>query len=345
MTTKDQPLRVLVVKTSSLGDVLHTLPAITDAGKALEHIRFDWVVEEVFQEIPHWHPLIDNVIPVAIRRWRKSFAHNIFSKEFREFRQTLRNQEYDMVIDAQGLVKSALLTRLAKGTRSGLDRRCAREPLAALFYQRRYCVPVGMHAVTRTRHLFAQALGYTLPTIEADYGIDRSTLTPETSPQPYVVFVHGTTWQTKLWPQTYWIKLAELCGKAGLQVKLPWGNAEEHERAQHIATHNAHSDVLPRLNLQGVAKVLAGANAVVAVDSGIGHLSAALNTPTISLYGATDPKLTGTVGKQQIHLASDFSCAPCLQEVCSFRGERTIEPACFERVTPQRVMQKLQTLL
>ena len=126
-------MRVLVIKTSSLGDVIHALPALTDAARAIPGIRFDWVVEEGFAEIPTWHPAVDKVIPVAIRRWRKNLWQTFKSGEWRRFKQRIQSTKYDLVIDAQGLLKSAWLTRYVRAPVAGFDKNSAREPIAARF--------------------------------------------------------------------------------------------------------------------------------------------------------------------------------------------------------------------
>ena len=223
-------MRVLVIKTSSLGDVVHTLPALTDAARALPGIRFDWVVEEGFAEIPAWHPAVDRVIPVAIRRWRKNLWQTIRSGEWRQFKQRLREGDYDLVIDAQGLLKSAWLTRYCTAPVAGLGRDSAREPLASRFYDRTYRVPKEQHALERTRQLFAQALGYPLPEGVGDYGLNRAALAGPAS-EPYLVFLHGTTWASKHWPETDWRALAERMSGEGWAIRLPWGNAAEKARA------------------------------------------------------------------------------------------------------------------
>jgi len=306
-------VRVLIIKTSSLGDVIHTLPALTDAAHAIPGIRFDWVVEEGFAEIPSWHPAVDQVIPVAIRRWRKNIWQTLKSGEWKAFKQRVREHKYDLVIDAQGLVKSAWLTRYVKAPVAGLDRYSAREGWASRFYDRRLSVATGQHAVERVRQLFALALAYDLPEGIGNYGLDldRLQLPPAA---PYVVFLHGTTWATKHWPEAYWRELAERLGRRKLQVRLPWGNPAEKARAERIAQGLNNCQVLPKLNLAGVARVLAAAKACVAVDTGLGHLAAALDVPTISLFGPTNPGLTGAYGRVQVHQASDFPCAPCLQK-------------------------------
>lgn len=347
-------MRVLLIKTSSLGDVIHTLPALTDAARALPGIQFDWVVEEGFAEIPTWHPAVAEVIPVAIRRWRKNLWQTLKNGEWRRFKQRLSETDYDLVIDAQGLLKSALLTRYVNAPVVGLDRQSAREPLASRFYDRPYPVARGQHAVERLRQLFAQALGYQVPDGLGDYGLDRARLLDAPDGEPFVLFLHGTTWTTKHWPELYWRQLAELMGARGLQVRLPWGNPAELARAERIADGLDNAVVLPKLNLAGVAKVLAGAQACVAVDTGLGHLAAALDVPTLSLFGPTNPGLTGAYGKSQVHIASDFPCAPCLQKKCTYRptaeDQRRFDlkrewPLCFTRLNPERVASQLGALL
>ena len=347
-------MRVLLIKTSSLGDVIHTLPALTDAARAVPGITFDWVVEEGFAEIPTWHPAVGKVLPVAIRRWRQNLWQTFKSAEWRRFKQSVRANKYDLVIDAQGLLKSAWLTRYVRAPVAGFDRQSAREPLAARFYSRRLAVARGQHAVERLRQLFAVALGYDLPKGLGDYGLSIEKLVELPRRQPFVLFLHGTTWDTKHWPEAYWRELAERVGHHGLEVKLPWGNPAEKARAERIASGFPHAQVLPKLNLAGVAKVLAAAQACVAVDTGLGHLAAALDVPTISLFGPTNVGLTGAYGKSQVHLASDFPCAPCLQKKCTYqptaRDQQRFDlkrewPLCFTRVNPERVASRLSTLL
>ena len=347
-------MRVLLVKTSSLGDVIHALPALTDAARAIPSITFDWVVEEGFAEIPTWHPAVGKVIPVAIRRWRKNIWQTLKSGEWKRFKQNLRAEKYDLVIDAQGLVKSAWLTRYVNAPVAGLDKDSAREPLASHFYQRRLAVARGQHAVERLRQLFAVALGYDLPKGLGDYGLDVERLVELPRKKPYVLFLHGTTWDTKHWPEVYWRDLTVRMGHLGVEVRLPWGNPAEKARAERIANGLHNAVVLPKLNLAGVAKVLASASGCVAVDTGLGHLAAALDVPTISLFGPTNPGLTGAYGKVQIHLASDFPCAPCLQKKCTYQPTAQDQqrfdlkkewPLCFTRLNPERVASRLSTLL
>ncbi|MGQ9427151.1 lipopolysaccharide heptosyltransferase RfaC [Gilvimarinus sp. F26214L] len=295
-------MRVLVIKTSSMGDVIHALPALTDARRALPNVVFDWVVEEAFAEIPSWHPAVDHVIPVAIRRWRKHLFRTKNSTEWRQFKTQLRKHHYDLVIDCQGLLKSAWLGSLLKAPVAGMDKQSARESFATFFYRQRYPVPKNMHAVERIRLLFAQALNYELPSIRGNYNIDRQRFCGSAQEPASIVFLHATARAEKLYPESHWRGLAERLAADGYRIRLPWGSDEERERAKRIAAGIEGVEVLPRLNLHGVACVLAQAAAVVAVDTGLAHLSAALNIPTLTLYGPTDPALVGTYGDNQFHL-------------------------------------------
>lgn len=295
-------MRILMVKTSSMGDVIHTLPALSDALRAIPNLRVDWVVEEGFAQIPTWHPAVDRVIPVAIRRWRKNLFSAQTRQEWQAFKQQLRQRRYDAIIDAQGLLKSALLvTRQAHGIRHGFDRRSAREPLASLFYERRHHVERQQHAVERTRQLVALSLGYPLPTQRGDYAIaDHFTRQRAPDAEQYMVFLHATTRDEKHWPEAHWRELIAWVGSHTTQrIKLPWGAEHERQRALRLAAGFAHVEVLPKMALADVACVLAGASQVIAVDTGLSHLAAALDRPNITLYGPTDPGLIGGYGEHQ----------------------------------------------
>lgn len=339
-------MRVLIVKMSSLGDVIHTLPALTDAMHAVPGIRFDWVVEPSFQGVPVLHPAVDRVIPAPLRAWRKRPFSRETARQFPAFCKMLRAQQYDAVIDAQGLLKSALITRLCRGPRFGLDRHSAREPVAAFFYRHRISVPRQQHAIDRVRQLFSEALGFVLPETAPDYGIDRARIPAFFQPGKYLIFFHGTTWETKHWPEGHWRMLAKRAVQHGFEVRLPWGNAAERSRAERIAAECEGVSVLPALDLAAMASVLAGAQGVVSVDTGLGHLAAALGVPGVSLYGPTSPGLSGAVGTSQIHQLADFVCAPCFGRQCTFKGAAPTQeqPPCLAGISPELVWARLESV-
>ena len=298
-------MKVCVIKTSSMGDVIHTLPALTDAQKAIPSLSIDWVVEENFAEIPRWHSAVNRVIPIALRRWRKSPFSIQTRNEWKNYRTLLQAENYDAVIDAQGLIKSALFaTRFAQGVKHGYDRQSIREPLASFFYDKKYAISYQQHAVERIRQLFAQSLGYELPQVQGDYGIARHFL-HQTLEKNYVVFIHSTTRADKHWEESEWQKLIEkITALSDCKIHLPWGNEQEKARAERLAQVDSKVIVLPKLTLTELAKQLANAKAVVSVDTGLAHLTAALDKLNITLYGATDPKLIGCYGKNQHYLSA-----------------------------------------
>jgi heptosyltransferase-1 len=290
--------QILLVKTSSLGDVVHNLPVVTDIRRHWPAATIDWVVEEAFAELPALHPGVRAVIPVALRRWRRQWWRPATWRELGAFWRALRAREYDAVIDTQGLLKSALMACAARGPAHGQDRASAREALAALCYDRRYPIARGRHAIVRNRELAARALGYTLPEAPPDYGIRPPALTFEGElpwrGRPFVVCLHATSRAEKTWPSEHWAALAGALLGAGLVPVLLWGSEAERAQAEAIARAAPGAEVTPRrYGLKELAALLAAARAVVGVDTGLVHLAAALGCPTVALFGGSSPKLTG----------------------------------------------------
>jgi heptosyltransferase I len=336
--------KVLIVKMSSMGDILHTLPALSDAKNLVGDVQFDWVVEPSFAEIPTWHFAVNRVIPIELRKWRKSWIEYYKNGEIKAFLKTLREQEYDLIIDPQGLFKSAVISRLAKGKkRVGFDAQSAKERFIHWAYSKRYFVQQGIHAVERTRLLFAQAFGYTAPISKPEYGI-REHFKVKAQGR-YIVFLPNTTWATKLWPEPYWIQLGKLANQAGFDVYITSGNKTEKERADRIAQQLTSAKALPRQNIETLGKLLAASHGVVAVDTGLLHLTAALAVPCLSLYGPTDPILTGAYGANQKRIAASYLCSPCLSKTCDHPDRRgPVFPPCFKSVPPDWAWENFQTL-
>jgi len=312
-------MRILLVKTSSLGDVVHNLPVASDLRARFPDARIDWAVEEAFAEIPRLHPAVSDVVPVTLRLWRGQLLRRDTWQALAALRVRLRGPAYDYVIDTQGLLKSALVAWLASGTRIGLDWLSSREPLRPL-YDRTYNVPWGQHAVVRNRQLAARALGYAADT-PADYGIAAPVLDstlPWAAPirdRPYAVLLHATSAERKLWPEHQWIKLADHLQHRGLACVLPWGSAAEHARSQRIAKPLRESIVPPRLSLTDLAALLGHARFVFGLDTGLSHLAAALGTPTVGIYVTTAPAATGLYGAPRVRNVGGRGQAPALAEV------------------------------
>lgn len=331
-------LRILLVKTSSLGDLIHSFPALTDASRALADIEFHWLVEEAFAEVPHWHPAVSKVIPIALRRWRRNWREAWRKGELSTFKQNVQAQHYDLVVDAQGLLKSAIPAWLADGITAGYDRGSIREPLASRLYQRSVKVSRELHAVERIRHLFAAALEYPLPSTMADYGLE---LQAGISRTRELVFLHATTWPSKHWPEAYWGELTALACAADYKVQFPWHGPDERLRAERIIAMAGNGELLPRMNLTGLKNHLASVAGVVGVDSGLAHITAALNIPAVTLYGPTSAGLTGATGGAQKNLQANYECAPCMKKLCVKQVPDRLEPPCFETVPPALVWQAL----
>jgi heptosyltransferase-1 len=304
---------IVLVKTSSLGDVLHNLPVVTDICKHVPGVRIDWVVEESFAALPMLHPGVNRAIPVAMRRWRKSWWQA--RGEMQAVCRDLRASSYDLALDTQGLLKSALITRCTHTTRCGFDRNSAREPIASLFYDSTYPVAKNQHAVERNRQLAGQALGY-VPQAAPDYGIRVPALAlPWLPAEPYAVLLHATSRDDKLWAEPSWIELGKLLNQLGLRTILPWGNEQERVRSERLSSSIPGAICTPRLNLNEAAAMLGQGRAVIGVDTGLSHLAAALGVSTIGIYTATDPGLTGLyAGSRAINLGG-INKSPTVTEV------------------------------
>jgi heptosyltransferase-1 len=311
-------MRILLIKMSSMGDVFHTFPALSDAQKNLPGLVVDWVVEKGFAEIPQWHPIVDKVYPIELRKWRKAPFSKQTRQEMKTFFETINQTQYDLILDAQGLYKSLWVAKKVNAPISGLDFKSAREPLSSLFYKNKYSVAKDQHAILRLRQLFAQALDYPLAkNAPIVYGLNTQAwskpdvLIENVGQDDYWVFLHGTTWETKYWPETYWIELLQKANASGVKVILPWGNQEEYDRALRIASVSKNNQAwvpYEMLSLNTVAKMLKNAQAVVSVDTGLSHVAAALEVPMVVLYRVTDPKLVGADGAKVTRLESP--CAP-----------------------------------
>ena len=307
---------ILFVKTSSLGDVVHNGPAVSDARRARPGASLDWVVEESFADIARLHPAVSRVIPVAVRRWRTRLYDPGTWRELVAFRARLAAERYERVIDTQGLVKSALIAATAHGEKHGYDAASAREALASHFYDVRHAVPAALHAVQRNRMLACASLGVA-PTGAADYGFAADGRAAHAAPGPFVVLLTMTSRAAKLWPEAEWRELIAWLGARGVACLLPWGGRAERERCERVASGCRHARVPGRMALAQLAATLAQARAVAGLDTGLTHLAAGLGVPVAGIFCGSDPALTGLYGAARIRNLGARGMAPRADEVCA----------------------------
>jgi len=308
-------MRILLVKTSSLGDVIHNLPVVSDLRRSFPDALIDWCVEESFADIPGLHPDVSEVIPVAVRRWRKALGQRATWREIGEFKARIGQTVYDAVLDTQGLIKSGLIAWLAKGPHYGYAAEVAREPLAARFYDESFVIPPNVHAVERNRWLAAAAFD-TPVDLPLDYGL----VTPDAdipwlACSRHAVLLTATSRDDKLWDEGSWILVAQSLIRNGLTPVFPSGNAEERQRAERIAAAVAGAIVAPRLALRELAALIGRAALAIGVDTGLAHLAAALRVPTIALFITTDSALTGVYGTGHFRNLGGPGRAPTVAEV------------------------------
>lgn len=290
------------------------LPAITDMQTVFPDAQIDWVVEESFAQIPTWHPAIHTVIPVAHRRWRKQWWSTQAKKERDAFKQSLQQTQYDVVLDMQALLKTVWITRLAKGVKHGLDWKSAREPVCSLFYDVKHRVEFWQPAITRQRLLASLAFDYEYKG-PPNYGLQS--ITNAVTPEPVAMIMPSASRDDKLWPESSWHQVFDFLQKKGLGLRLLAGNEHEAARAQQLIANRENAVVLPRMGLTEVAHELAKAHIMVGLDSGLTHLSAALERPTIGIYKASTPVRTPLVSRAYTASLGDRGQEPSAEVVLS----------------------------
>ncbi|UCG96920.1 MAG: lipopolysaccharide heptosyltransferase I [Burkholderiales bacterium] len=310
--------RFLIVKTSSMGDVVHALPLATDLARRWPSAPIDWLVEESFAAIPRMHRSIDRVITVAVRRWRRAPAAAQTWRELRAAKQQLRAQRYSAIVDCQGLLKSAWMARWARGTRWGFDRASAREPLAALLYTNVVAVAREQHAIVRNRALGRAACG-TDVTAPASFGLQPPAIAgspwADATSRPFAVLLTNASRASKRWPDERWRDVAQALHGRGLRALLFAGSAAEEADTRARAAGMADAWVAPRCGLDTVAAALARARVVVGLDTGLSHLAAALGAPTVGIFCDYDPRLVGITGPAPCASLGGVNAAPTAEAV------------------------------
>lgn len=306
-------MRILFVKTSSLGDVIHQCPALTDVRRRYPDALIDWVVEETFAGLVALHPAVRRVVPVAVRRWRRGTFRPSVWKEVSAFRHLLGSETYDFVIDSQGLLKSALIALVANGERHGFDAESAREPIASRFYDVRHRVSRNIHAVERNRELTAISLGIHRAG-DCDYGLIPRPEPLNSMPSPFCVLLSMTSRPEKLWPEQCWGDLVKALAAQGCESVFPWGNEAERTRCNRIVDLAGSGLVLPALSLGEIASKMSRARNVIGVDTGLTHLAVALKVPSVALYVCSDPVLTGLHGTGRLVNLGGLGQMPSAQD-------------------------------
>jgi heptosyltransferase-1 len=304
---------ILFIKTSSLGDVIHHMPAVSDARAHRPNARIGWVVEEAFAPLVRLHRAVDTVIPVAWRRWRHTPFSRDTWREIAAFKAAMREQTHETVIDAQGLLRSALIARIARGRRHGYDSESVRERPAAWFYDVHHRVDRALHAITRNRMLTAQALGYAFDA-PLDFGLDRAVLAQGETARD-AILLHATARPEKEWPVADWIAVARALAARGYRPILPWGTDHERQRSWQIAAVVPAAIVPERAVLDAVARMIARAALVVGVDTGLLHLAAALGVPLVAIFAGTEPRQHGPLGTGKIEIVGSAGAPPSLAAV------------------------------
>jgi heptosyltransferase-1 len=309
-------VQILIVKLSSMGDLVHALPMVSDIARAYPQARIDWVVEESFADVPALHPSVDRVLTVALRRWRRRpFAHQTRQALMQSLHQ-LREQRYDLIVDCQGLTKSALVAAAARGIRVGPDWHSAREPVASLLYQRHVPVSRQLHAIERNRRIAADALGYALTDGER-FGIAEGVARhrPELPTPACVLLLTHASRATKYWPNDHWLTLESELANLGYLSFLACGSDKERQHSETLVRQMRQARVLPPMPIRTLAGYAAGMCAVIGLDTGLTHLAAAAGAPTIGIFCDYDPRLVGLRGDGMVRSLGGVDQCPSVVDV------------------------------
>jgi heptosyltransferase-1 len=311
--------RILLIRMSSLGDIIHTFPAATDLRRALPDAALDWVVEEAYVPLARMHPGVTRVLPLALRRWRRQLASAATWREGAAFRRGLREHAYDAILDTQGLLKSAAVACLARGPVHGFGGGTAREPLASRFYDFKYEFAAADHKVERYRTVAARALGYVPGAL--DYGIVAPPRPAAAPLAPYCVLLHSTARAAKLWRDQDWIEVGRHLAARGLACVLPWGVEAERQRAERLAAAIPRAAAPARMPLLEICGLIGHAQAVVGLDTGLTHLAAALRVPVVGIFCDSEPLDARPLGTGRTAFRGGVGEPPSASEVIAALAE------------------------
>ncbi|MGI9215337.1 MAG: lipopolysaccharide heptosyltransferase I [Gammaproteobacteria bacterium] len=370
-------MKILVIKMSSIGDLIHTFPAIIDAKLHIKDLSIDWMVDEDFLEIINIYKnfnnlqAIDQIISIPLRKIKRNILKELIKFNFKNFLNQVRSVEYDLIIDPQGLLKSALLAKLAKTKNIvGFDFNSCREKFASFLYQNKITVNKDLHAIFRTKKLFANSLNYPYQEEigKINYGLDLKSFKnltkfiPETlfNHKKYIVLLHGTSWESKHWSINYWNQLSKLIIADNISIVIFVNDIKQQQFAEQLLTFlnntldNNESNnyknkiiILSKLNFSNIIVILANALGVVAVDTGFAHLAASIGLPIVGIYGPTSISRSGVLGNKSLNLQSNYPCSPCYSRICLkyYNEGFKIKQPCFLELTPNIVFEQLIRLI
>ncbi len=319
-------LNILIVRVSSLGDVVHNMPMLADIMRHHPGARIDWVVEEAYTDLVRLNVHVRDIIPIALRRWRRGLLTAATRAEMAAFYRRLRRESYDFVFDTQGLLKTGAVMRMARlapgGRRVGLANATegsGYEPLSRLFHMDSVRVGRHTHAVLRGRLVAADALEYRIDS-PADFSLRAPDHADGAHPiwlpsEPYAVFFHATARAPKQWPAAHWVRIARMLAVRGMPVLLPWGSQAERHAAEALAAQMPNARVLPRLSMMEAVMLAQRAALAIGVDTGLTHIAAAYRRPTIELYCDSPRWKTEGNWSPQIVNLGDSGAPPTVEEV------------------------------
>jgi heptosyltransferase-1 len=321
-------MKILLVRVSSLGDVLHNLPIVADILRHHPGAQIDWVVEEGYVSLVRLNPHVRKVIPFALRRWKKGLKDKAVRAEVRAFFRDLRAERYDYVFDTQGLIKTGLVMAAARvrpgGQKIGMangTEDSGYEGASRIFHSRSIPVALRTHAVERGRVVAAAAIGYAIDS-PPDFGLPAPALDADPAQRPawmpagdYAVFFHGTARDAKKWAPANWIALGQAL--APLAILLPWGSPKEKEEADHLAAALPNARVLPKLSMMDAVELARHATLAVGVDTGLTHIAAAFVRPTVEIYCDSPRWKTEGNWSPRIVNLGDTGSPPTVDEVAA----------------------------
>lgn len=310
----------LLIRVSSLGDVVQTFPAVTDMQRHVPGLRLTWVVEETFVTLVQLHPAVQRAIPFALRRWRRHLLRADTWRDVAALRRTVQVQGFDAIIESQGLLKSLAVAKMARGPIYGFGPKTVREPFVSRFYDHTFEFPPDVHRIWHYKGLMAKALGYEMDDV-VDYGLTKPPRPGWIDATHYVVLLHSTARSEKLWSEASWVEVGRRLASRGVACVLPWGSADERARAERLAALIPDAQVAPQLRVDEAGALLAHARAVIGVDTGLMHLAVAFEVPVVGIYVATRPLHHGPLGRGPTAFRGGMGDRPTTADVLDALGE------------------------